>query len=55
MSIGKDLLECGKEGLVNMFPKGGEEGSGQPILPWAFLPIYVPNRLLHLYHGERRE
>ena len=49
------MLEGCKQRLVNLLPEGGEEGSRQPILTWAFLPIYVPHRLLHLYHYKRGE
>ena len=44
--------KSGEEGLVNLPPKGGEESSRQPILPWALLPIYVPNHILQLQHDE---
>ena len=52
LSVGEDLLKSCEEGLVNLLLEGGEEGSGQPILPWALLPIYVLNCLLHLCHSK---
>ena len=43
-----------EEGLMNVLPECGQEGSGQkPVLAWAFLPIYVPHYLLHLCDRER--
>ena len=38
-----------------LIPEGGEEGSRQPVLTWAFQPIYVPHRILHLYHYKRSD
>lgn len=46
------LLECCEERLMYLVPEGGEEGSGKPILPWAFLPIDSHDGILHLCGDE---